>query len=73
MVKNNKIVSIPILDQLLTKNPLDKSGQIVNKHENSLTGTIIIDIPNTTVDEFEIYNKYVGYYPNLSIKYGSQV
>lgn len=36
----------------------------------ALIGTIIVNVANVTVNEFDIYQKYHGTYPNVIIRYG---
>ena len=59
---SNKIINIPVLDYLLSRQTWDGIPTA-----EALTGTLEVNIPGTTVDEFEIYNKYIASYPNLTI------
>jgi hypothetical protein len=65
---NKKVVSIPALDYLMTKNILDGTS-----HAEALTGTITIDIEGASAVELEIYQKYVDTYPDVKIKYGPKM
>jgi hypothetical protein len=38
-------------------------------HAEALTGTVTISIPGVTVSEYDIYEKYHNYYPDLNIVY----
>lgn len=74
MIKDNKVVCIPMLEQLQTKNLLKGS-----KHAEALAGTITINLDvlaNGTkiqVNELELYRRYAEIYPNISISYGSNM
>lgn len=63
---NNKLIHIPILDALHSKTRNKNSATL-------LEGTIIIDLSNEeqeiTVDEYEIYQQYHDWYPNVKIEY----
>lgn len=65
------ITGIKVLDYLLTKNPHEnvKTG---NKAD-ALTGTITINVPGATINEYDIYQKYHNSYPNLDIRYGDNI
>jgi hypothetical protein len=65
---DKKVVSIPALDYLMTKNILDGTS-----HAEALTGTITIDIEGASAVELEIYQKYVDIYPDVKIKYGPKM
>ena len=75
MISNGKITQIPILEYLLSKSPvkIDSSQSIEITHAEALSGTIMINVSNASVDQYEIYNKYHKYYPNVIIKYGNNV
>mgnify|MGYP003290946724 CR=1 FL=1 len=66
--ENGKIVCIPILEYLLSKTP----NQCLS-HAEALQGKITIKIPNTSVVELEIYEKYNEVYPDLIIEYDENV
>jgi hypothetical protein len=73
-----KLKSITILDRLLYSNGLkgnfegvyneELAGNYAIKSKDSLSGVLTIKV-NCKVNEFEIYEKYKKYYPNLTIKY----
>ena len=65
---SGKIVCIPALEYLTTRSVIDST-----RHAEALTGTITIDIPGTSANELELYQKYVDIYPDITIKYGSNV
>lgn len=76
MLENNKIVAIPVLDYLLTKDLYkdDKGNYVTTLHSEALSGKLVLDLPSgTSVNELEIYEKYHSKYPNLTILYGSNV
>ena len=65
------IETIDILDKLM-----DDSIGVPNEGYNrqqALTGTLILNVPNSKVIEFNIYNKYNKTFPNLTILYGENV
>lgn len=66
LIENGKIVRIPILDYLYTKAP--RKDQIPVTRESALTGVITI-AAKAKVDQFEMYQKYNGKYPNVKIEY----
>ena len=66
--ENGKIVCIPILEYLLSKTP----NQCLT-HAEALQGKITISIPDTSVVELEIYEKYHEAYPDLVIEYNENV
>lgn len=66
--ENGKIVCIPILEYLLSKTP----NQCMT-HAEALQGKITISIPNTSVVELDIYEKYNEVYPDLVIEYNENV
>jgi hypothetical protein len=43
----------------------------VETHAEALTGKITIDVGDLKINEFTLYNKYHGTYPNLEIEYKS--
>lgn len=57
---------IPVLDKLLTHNPITKN------HRSSLTGQITVDNSSIQVDEYEMYRNYSKQYPNVIIKYTTE-
>lgn len=64
------VTGIKVLDELLKLNP----GAAT--HEQSLIGSIKITVQDdsiTRLDEYEIYNKYLNKYPNVTISYGKNV
>lgn len=63
------ITCIPLLERLLTLNTTNEAPP----HNEALSGTITINVPNTSVVELEIYDKYRSIYPNVVIKYGDNV
>lgn len=65
MVVDNKIVCIPVLEQLQTKTVVNSKN-----HAEALIGNISINIPGVEVDELAIYNKYKDVYPDVKISYG---
>jgi hypothetical protein len=64
---SNKIVNIPVLDYLLSRQTIDGLPTA-----EALTGTLYINVPGTSVNEFDIYTKYNPYYPNLTISYNEE-
>ena len=67
-IQNNQIVSIPILDQLMTKAP-KKNGMSVTQ-SSALSGVINITVPaGIKCNQFELYSKYHIEYPNVTINY----
>ena len=67
-IQNNQIVSIPILDQLMTKAP-KKNGMSVTQ-SSALSGVINITVPTgIKCNQFELYSKYHVEYPNVTINY----
>jgi hypothetical protein len=66
---NNWITCIPILERLLTFN----TGGDDKPHNEALSGTIKIAVPNTNVIELDIYDKYKDIYPNITIEYDTDV
>ena len=60
----DEIVSIPILDLLQTKTA--KKGSATLQPANALSGTIEIAVP-AKVNQFNLYKKYNGIYPNVKI------
>lgn len=65
-IENNKVVGFSVLDKLLTANPLSGASK------TSLIGTINVEV-NGNIDEYEIYKKYCKQYPNVIIRYNSDV
>lgn len=63
------ITCIPILERLLTFN----TGGNDKPHNEALSGTITIAVPNTSVVELDLYNKYKDIYPNITIEYDDTV
>lgn len=70
---NHKITCIPVLERL-KKTALDKGTDYTMNlvPEDALTGTITIDIPDSSVVELEIYEKYHSIYPNLEFVYNKE-
>lgn len=68
ILEGNKITGITILEKLLKANCRGSYN-----HSQSLSGTITINVNNTEVNQFEIYNKYNKKFPNVTIKYGNNV
>ena len=68
LYENNYISGIIILDQLLERNPYNNITRAA-----SLIGNIEINVSNTVVNEYEIYQKYHNVFPNLTISYGDKV
>ena len=66
---DNNIICIPMLEFLLTLNTKVNDPS----HDEALSGTITINVPNTKAVELLIYDKYKNIYPNITIKYGSNV
>ena len=66
--ENGKIVCIPILEYLLSKTP----NQCLS-HAEALQGKITISVPDTSVVELDIYEKYNEIYPDLVIEYDKTV
>jgi hypothetical protein len=62
---NNKLIHIPLLDTLHSK-------KLANS-DTLLSGTITINIKDITVNEYEIYDQYHTWFPNVKIKYGNDV
>ena len=69
MLKGTQIVSIPTLDYLLTLN--ERADD--TPHNQALSGKITINVPDTSVIELDIYDKYKDHYPNIVIEYGNNV
>lgn len=63
------IIHIPVLDYLYT----DKRGVDSASPAASLSGTITIDMPGKSVNEYNIYTQYKGMYPNVTIKYSDRM
>jgi hypothetical protein len=64
--ENGEISGIKVLDVLKDK---------VNTYDSipraeALMGTIVVNVENTTANEFDIYQKYHSIYPNVTIQYG---
>lgn len=68
LLSGNKVQCIPVLEYLQTKTFMEGT-----KHADALSGTITINIEGASVDELEIYQKYIDVYPNVEIKYGSKM
>lgn len=68
VIKGIKVLDIMISNLRNYSNP--ETGYITKSIEEALTGTITINVPNKTINEFDIYQKYHFTYPNLNIKYG---
>ena len=66
---NDWITCIPMLERLLTFN----AGGNDKPHNEALSGTIKIAVPNTNVIELDIYDKYKDIYPNITIEYDTDV
>lgn len=66
---NDWITCIPMLERLLTFN----TGGNDKPHNEALSGTIKIAVPNTNVIELDIYDKYKDIYPNITITYDTDV
>lgn len=64
---NGVMTNIDILDKLLAVSPKDDEGNPIGTAP-MLTGKITIK-QACSVDQYEIYKKYVKYYPNLEIIY----
>ena len=69
----NEVENIPALEFLLKKTILNGTS-----HAEALSGTITINIPaingtKVKVDELYMYEKYSKLYPNVKIKYGSNM
>ena len=62
MVKDGKVVCIPVLEYLKSKNFIDST-----KHAEALSGNIVLSIPNATADEYALYEQYATTYPDLMI------
>lgn len=63
-IDSGKLTGLGVLDCLLDS---DISNPIDGERKASLSGTLIIAIPNVTIDEYEIYDKYKRAFPNLDI------
>ena len=68
-ISNGKLVSIKVLDKLLTLHPYEG----VHTHADALTGILTINVADVKVDEFTIYQLYSKHYPNLDIRYGGNM
>ena len=68
---NGVITGIKVLDYLLTKTP-HRNVKTQNPAD-ALIGTITINVPGATINEYNIYQKYHNSYPNLSIAYGDDI
>ena len=67
-IKDNQIMAIPILDQLMSKAP--KKDGIGVTQASALSGIINITIPaGIKCNQFELYKKYNMEYPNVTINY----
>ncbi len=75
--ENNNITNIPILEYLDPVTKTYDNGRRRNPYntteKEALTGTLIINVPNATVSEYDIYQKYHSIYPNLNIVYGDNI
>ena len=71
---SKKIVCIPILERL-KKTSLDTGTNYTTNLvlADALTGIITINIPESSVVELDIYNRYHSIYPNLTFAYGENV
>ena len=73
MVKDGKIVCIPVLEYLMSKSLIDST-----KHAEALTGTIKINVAKADggkyqVNELELYRRYIDTYPDVALTYGANV
>jgi hypothetical protein len=66
-VEGTKLVGIDILDTILS----NKAYPINNNYTKaqSISGTILVNIPGYSVNEYEIYKKYKELLPNVEIKF----
>jgi hypothetical protein len=73
IIENNEITGIKILNKLaaIGEAPgyLGFAPNGVATHAEALTGKILVNVGDYTVNEFTLYNKYHGVYPNLEIEY----
>jgi hypothetical protein len=60
-ISRNKVINIPILDYLYSKDPLTGSSK------TALSGVITLDV-NEEINQFDLYAKYKRWYPNVSIE-----
>lgn len=63
----NQVTCIPVLEYLQTRNTYNGEAA------TSLFGTITLNVPGASADELAIYKKYVDIFPNVVIKYSSQM
>lgn len=72
LVVNGQITKIPILEQLLTKQAVYNNENLSNINgypgANGLIGTIKISV-NAKVNEFNLYQKYQSYFPNVKFEF----
>ena len=69
--ENGRLTGIDILDILLSDKAYP-SKEDYSKSQ-SLSGVITINIPGIKVNEYEIYEKYKQSFPNVTIRYGSNI
>ena len=67
--ENSNIICIPMLEKLLTLNAKKDDAP----HDEALSGKITINIPDVSVVELTIYDRYKDLYPNVTIEYGNNV
>ena len=70
------LTSIDILEQMAESLTNDQSAVYPKTGytlAQALTGTITIKVPNVTVVEYDMYNKYRAMFPNITIKYDESV
>ena len=65
-IENGAITAINILDRL-HEDLVPYDG--VSSHAEALTGNLVVNVGNYTVNEYALYNKYYKIYPNLKITY----
>lgn len=67
----NTLIGIDILDRLADDNKVNVPNEYTKKQ--SIVGTIVIDIPGITVNEYDLYLKYKNIFPNVEIKFGENI
>ena len=65
-IVNGEIISIKALEKLNnTLAPYDG----IHSHAEALTGKLVVNVGDYTVNEYQLYNRYHKIYPNLEIEY----
>lgn len=64
---NNSVIGVLAVDNLMDSDTAPKDG---TTPATALVGAITIDVP-CTINEYDLYAKYIAKYPNLLINYGT--